>query len=168
MKTKENPFESAAVRERHETSAYPSLPKEMPTFKTHVPRECRDCKVENAFTAWRSEEIGPSFNSFINFNPNWGIPPAGKRAVIELVTATINVPAGEHARLRMFTNIGTTPSNLDLVLTSQGQVGGKENLMCTHSIRAYADTTIEFNVNRDNAQTKGHAFICISGYYVDM
>jgi hypothetical protein len=168
MKTKEPPFEMAAIRERQETIANPTSPKEMPTFKTHVPRECRDCKVENAFTAWRSEEIGPSFNTLISFNPAWGIPPAGKRAVIELVTATINVPAGERARLRMFTSIGSTPSNLDFVLTSQGQVGGKESLMCTHSIRAYSDNLVEFNVNRDNAQTKGYAFICISGYYVDM
>jgi len=27
---------------------------------------------------------------------------------------------------------------------------------------------IEFNVNRDNAQTEGDAFVCISGYLIDV
>jgi transposase len=87
--------------------------------------------------------------------------------VIELVTATINVPQGEFARLRMFTSLGSAPSNLDLTLTPQGQFGGQQILMCTHNVRVYSDSLIEFNVNRDNAQTSGNAFICISGYLVD-
>jgi hypothetical protein len=102
----------------------------------------------------------------IDFNPDWGIPPTGKRAVIELVTATILVPKGEKARLRLFTSLGTAASNLDFVLIEQGVVGGQDVLIATHAIRAYSDSLIEFNVNRDNATTKGHAFICISGYLV--
>jgi hypothetical protein len=112
-------------------------------------------------------ELPPSFNVGINFNPDWGIPPSGKRAVIELVTATISVPQGEKARLRLFTSLGSAASNFDFVLTQQGQVGGQDVLVGTHAIRAYSDSLIEFNVNRDNATTKGHAFICISGYLVD-
>jgi hypothetical protein len=103
----------------------------------------------------------------ISFNPAWGIPPAGKIAVIELVTASILVPAGEFARLRMFTTLGSAASNLDFTLTPQGQVGGRRILMCTHAVRVYSDSQIEFNVNRDNAQTTGSALICISGYLVD-
>jgi hypothetical protein len=134
--------------------------------RRRVPLEC-DCRALSAFHAWRDEPLPPSFNVSIDFNPAWGIPPAGKRAVIELVTATIVVPSGEFARLRMFTSLGSAASNLDLTLTPQGQFGGKQILSCTHAIRAYSDSLVDFNVNRDNAQTKGSAFICISGYLVD-
>lgn len=128
--------------------------------------EC-DCRALSAFHAWRDEQLPPSWNVFINFNPAWGIPPAGKRAVIELVTATVLVPSGEFARLRMYTSLGSAASNLDLALTPQGQVGGQRILTCTHAVRVYSDSSIEFNVNRDNAQTTGSALVCISGYLVD-
>ena len=135
--------------------------------RTHVTRRCEDCRVENAFHAWRDQHLTPSFNWSIDFS-TWGIPPAGKRAVIELVTATISVPSGEWARLRMYTSLGSAPSNLDLILTPQGQVGGRQILIATHTVRVYSDQLIEFNVNRDNAQTEGDAFICISGFLIDM
>ncbi len=32
----------------------------------------------------------------------------------------------------------------------------------------YSDHLIAFNVNRDNATTEGEAFICISGYFIDV
>jgi hypothetical protein len=62
---------------------------------------------------------------------------------------------------------GTAASNLDFTLTPQGQVAGQQILIGTHNVRVYSDSLIEFNVNRDNAQTTGHAFVCISGYLVD-
>ena len=88
--------------------------------------------------------------------------------MIELVTATISVPAGEKARLRLFTGLPQAASNLDFVLTEQGKVSGNDLLVATHSVRVYSDSPIEFNVNRDNAQTKGEAVICISGYLADL
>src|SRR5579885_1450454 len=75
---------------------------------------------------------------------------------------------GEWARLRMSTSIGFSASNLDLVLTPQGQVGGQQIFVATHFVRVYSDQLIPFSVNRDNAQTEGHAFICISGYLIDI
>ena len=129
-------------------------------------KTCEDCRAFAAFHAWREQPLTPSFNWCIDFTAEVNIP-AGKRAVIELVTATITVPAGEKARLRLFTSLGMAPSNLDLTLTPQGTVLGKDELVATHTIRAYSDELIEFNVNRDNAQTEGNAFICISGYIVD-
>jgi len=129
-------------------------------------KEC-DCRALSAFHAWREEPLPKSWNMAISFKPAWDIPPAGKRAVIELVTASIYVPQGEFARLRLFTSLGYAPSNLDFTLTPQGQVGGQQILVCTHNVRVYSDSLIEFNVNRDNPQTTGTAFICISGYLVD-
>ena len=158
---------SAPIREALEARAQKATMAERQYVKTLVAQQCKDCRVDNAFHAWREQHLTPSFNWFIDFS-SWGIPPAGKRAVIELVTATISVPSGERARLRMFTSLGSVPSNLDFVLTPQGQVGGREILVCTHSVRVYSDQLIEFNVNRDNAQTVGDAFICISGYLIDV
>jgi hypothetical protein len=126
---------------------------------------CDDCRATTAFQAWHSVDLTPSFNVAVNF-ADWKIVPTGKRAVIELVTAQILVPSGEWARLRLFTSLGTVPSNIDLFLTFQGNVSGKAIYDATHSIRAYTDNEIEFNINRDNATTTGSALICISGYIV--
>ena len=62
--------------------------------------------------------------------------------------------------------VGSVPSNLDLFLTFQGNVGGKAIYDATHSLRAYSDNEIDFDINRDNATTAGSALICISGYIV--
>jgi len=127
---------------------------------------CDDCRAVNAFQAWHDQDLTPSFNWEISF-ADYGIPPAGKRAVIELVTAQIIVPSGEWARLRMYTSLGTIPSNLDLFLTFQGNVSGQSIYVATHSIRSYSDGPISFDINRDNAETSGYALICISGYLAD-
>jgi hypothetical protein len=118
-----------------------------------------DCRARNAFHEFRDQDLPPSFNVAFTFTI-----PAKTRVVIEFVTASVLVPAGEMARLRLFTGLGTSPSNLDLTLTPQGVVNGKQILVATHRVRAYADSLLEFNVNRDNAITSGHALICISGY----
>ena len=81
-----------------------------------------------------------------------------------MVTAPIIVPSGEWARLRMYTSLGTVLSNLDLFQTFQGDPSGKANYTATHSIRAYTDNEIDFDIDRDNATTRGSALICVSGY----
>ncbi len=134
--------------------------------RTTVPGACDDCRAVNAFHAWHDLELTPSFNWEVSF-ADYGIPPAGKRAVIEFVTAQIIVPQGEWARLRLGTSLGTLPSNLDLFLTFQGNVSGQSVYVATHSIRAYSDGPIGFDINRDNAETSGYALICISGYLAD-
>jgi hypothetical protein len=118
-----------------------------------------------AFQAWHSVELTPSFNVMVSF-ADWKIVPKGKRAVIELVTAQVIVPSGEWARLRMYTSLGSVPSNLDLYLMFQGNVSGNAIYNATHSLRAYTDNEIDFDINRDNATTSGSALICISGYVV--
>jgi hypothetical protein len=120
--------------------------------------EC-DCRARNAFHEWRDGTLPPSFNMEFSFSI-----PANSRLVIEMVTASIIVPAGEMARLRMYTGLGTSPSNLDLVLTPQGVVNGQQILVATHCTRAYADSLLAFNVNRDNPVTSGYGLICVSGY----
>jgi hypothetical protein len=126
---------------------------------------CEDCRAATAFQAWHSIDLTPSLNWIVSF-ADWKIVPKGKRAVIELVTAQIIVPSGEWARLRMYTSLGTVPSNLDLFLTFQGNFSGNAIYDATHVLRAYTDDLIEFDINRDNATTTGSALICISGYIV--
>lgn len=156
--------EMPSVREKV-SRELPKRALSLPQVKSSVSTECDDCRARTAFQAWHDATLTPAFNYEIDFS-DWNIVPAGKRAVIELVTATVQVPAGEWARLRMYTSLGSIPSNLDLVLTPQGQPEGQNTYEATHSIRAYTDHDIFFNVNRDNATTKGYALICISGYIV--
>ena len=143
----------------------PASPSTLPgsAVRTTTAGACEDCRATTAFQAWHSVDMTPSFNWEINFADS-KIVPKGKRAVIELVTAQIIVPSGEWARLRMYTSLGSVPSNLDLLLTFQGDVSGTAIYNATHSLRAYTDNEINFNINRDNATTSGSALICISGY----
>jgi hypothetical protein len=122
---------------------------------------CKEPCVMSAFHEWHAATLTPSFNFELNFTV-----PSGMRLVIELVTAWIQVPIGEAARLRMFTGLGTSPSNLDLVVTPQGVAGGQQVYVATHYLRAYTDGFLAFNINRDNALTPGYALICVSGHLV--
>jgi hypothetical protein len=137
-----------------------------PPVRKKVADACDDCAARTSFQAWHDVELEPSFNVEIDFG-DWNLIPPGKRAVIELVTALIGVPDGEWARLRLFTSNGTAAGNFDLALVKQGVLGGQQQLVATHSVRVYSDGLIVFNVNRDNATTKGNALICVSGYVAD-
>jgi hypothetical protein len=122
---------------------------------------CDKCGAD-AYLEWHDAQLTPAFNFELGFNP-----PAGQRLVIEFVTATVEVPAGESARLRMFTGFSSGQAgNFDLALTPQGIVGGNAVYVSTQSVRAYTDGFLGFNVNRDNPQTAGYALVCVSGYIV--
>ncbi len=124
-------------------------------------KECQDWCALHGYHAWHEQHMTPSYNWMFD------IPiPAGKLFVVELVTAQILVPAGESARLRMYTSLGPSPSNLDLFLTPQGVANGNAIYVATHALRAYSDGPVGFDVNRDNAVTEGDAFVCMSGHLV--
>lgn len=131
------------------------------TPPTPRPEPCDRC-ASDAFLQWQEAQLEPAFNAEITFDP-----PQGQRLVIEFVAATIEVPAGESARLRMFTGFSNGQAgNFDLVLAPQGIVNGQSVYVATHMIRAYTDSFLAFNINRDNASTPGSALICVSGYTV--
>jgi len=155
---------ASALRDAVQPAAT-QAPQPRSALRSMVVGTCEDCRATTAFQAWHSIDMTPSFNWTVDF-ADWNLVPTGKRAIIELVTAQIIVPAGEWARLRMYTSLGTVPSNLDLFLTFQGNVSGNAIYDATHSIRAYTDNLIQFDINRDNATTSGSALICISGYIV--
>jgi hypothetical protein len=138
------------------TATLPELPAPQP-----MPAPCDTCAAD-AYLQWQEVQLTPSFNYEIGFTA-----PSGQRLVIEFVTATIEVPAGESARLRMFTGFSNGQAgNFDLALTPQGIRGGQATYVCTHEVRAYTDGFLAFNINRDNAITSGDALICVSGYLV--
>jgi hypothetical protein len=117
MERKKNPVkEPPPIRKLVERPSQPTAAVSMLLVKTHSPRECRECRVENAFHAWHDAHLTASYNYSIDFTGTVNIP-ASKRAVIELVTASVYVPSGEKARLRMYKSLGSTPSNLDFVLS---------------------------------------------------
>jgi hypothetical protein len=61
--------------------------------RTATTQSCEDCRAATAFQLWHDQDLSPSFNWEIDFSDEIDIS-AGHRAVIELVTATIIVPAG--------------------------------------------------------------------------
>lgn len=168
MKKKDRPpLEASTIRETVERVS-PELNPKAPPIKTKVRMGCEDCRAENAFHAWSSAPLpAHTFNYSMVLTDNVNIP-SGKRAVIELVTATISVPIGERALLRLWTSLGHSPSNLDLALTPHGELFGLDQLVATHALRVYSDHTIELNVSRNNSESEGYAVVCISGYFVDV
>ena len=128
-----------------------------------APCECDDCCALNAHAIWGFVNLIPAWNGAINFSV-----PAGKRYVIESITATINVPDGENVRLRLATGIGIHTSNMDLVVIPQGVVLGQAVFVATHALKAYADSLLRIFIARDNPNTKGYAFACFSGYLIDL
>jgi hypothetical protein len=142
----------------------PTLKRKVAAHKLIKPKgapECREPCVMSAFQQWEDASLTPAWNYMFSFTV-----PAGKRLVIELVTAMIQVPAGENARLRMYTALPMGPSNLDLFVTPQGVVNGLSTYVATHYLRSYTDGFLEFNINRDNPFTPGYALICVSGHLV--
>jgi hypothetical protein len=85
----------------------PTLKRKVAASKLKTPKGAPECKepcVMSAFQEWRDANLTPSWNYMLSFTV-----PAGKRLVIELVTAMIQVPAGESTRLRMYTALPMGP-----------------------------------------------------------
>ena len=140
----------------------PSRIKAVVDLKRKQERVCADWCALSAWHNWTDIHMRPAWNhGGLGF-----LVPKGKILVVELVTATIVVPFGEAARLRMNTALGGRPSNLDLALTLQGTPNGIAIWVCTQSLRAYSDLMVDFSVNRDNPWTEGDAFVSVSGHLV--
>src|SRR5215475_3186367 len=74
-------------------------------------RDCEDCRAWTAFQMTTYGMLGNALNTSFDLSSAVKIPK-GKRAVIELVTASIFVPAKTWVSLRMYTSLGVVPSNL--------------------------------------------------------
>lgn len=128
-------------------------------YQQPAKQPCTNPCASNSFVEWREINLTPSFNYELNF----GVP-AGKQAVIELITATIEVPIGEWVRIRFYTSIGSAPGNFDLTVVPQGNVNGQTIFIATHPLKVYTDSLLAVNINRDNDTTSAYALVCIGGY----
>jgi len=125
-----------------------------------------NCREQSAFQYWQDETLAPCSDAVLDFSDLVSIP-AGKRAVIELVTGTIQVPAGQSAHLRMSTSLECAPSELDLAVIPQHALGCACVLMVSQTMREYTDGEIAFQVTRERCEGAGYALICISGHFVE-
>src|SRR6516225_11736810 len=86
------------VRKEVQLRSAQSVAIPTPPVRVTPTSTCEDCRAYAAFQAWHDLQLTPSFNWEVSFD-DWNIVPKGKRAVVELVTATVIVPSGEWARL---------------------------------------------------------------------
>jgi|ERR1700674_3320641 len=137
------------------------------SVQAHVVQSREEPAVADGFHVGRNHQhLVPAFNLSIDFTDDV-VVPAGKRAVIEFMTATISVPDGEAVHLRMRTSLGSTAYDTDLCLATQGQTSGRQILVAADCGPVYSDYLLEFNIGRDNTQTEGDAFIAVSGYFAN-
>ena len=96
--------------------------------------------------------------------------PAGKRLVIESVTARATLPTGQ----RVILSISSTTSGRDamhyIAVTPQGSFPTYDAYAATSAVRIYADadTTIRFEARRSADAGVANVNIVISGQYLSM
>jgi hypothetical protein len=117
-----------------------------------------------AFQAWKEVDSVTDTSANIDF-ADWNIVPKGKRAVIELITASILTPPDTWPSLGLNTAVGTANLNLNLSVTPQGQTANWATYVATHSLRVYTDGIIVFGVRCP--KPTGAVLISISGYIAD-
>lgn len=98
--------------------------------------------------------------------------PAGKRLVIENISANGRVPAGQpFLNLHISTNVANGGSKAHyLVMSQQGSVGNTTWFAASQQVRLYADpgTSVTFSVFRVAAGPEGVVDVTISGYLIDV
>ena len=107
---------------------------------------------------------GSEFNETVSFTV-----PAGKRLVIETVSANAAMPTGQKAIINVATVGGGQNGRAWLALAEQGNVSGLDRYAVAQSLRMYADplTTVAFQVVRSGAASTASFNFSVAGYYVD-
>jgi hypothetical protein len=95
--------------------------------------------------------------------------PAGKRLVIENVSAQMRVLAGAFAVVSVHTTVGGNQAQAEVALAPQGTFGRESRFAATQNMRLYADpgTTVAISYARSVADTTGKLTLGFSGYLVD-
>jgi len=96
--------------------------------------------------------------------------PAGKRLVIESITARTTVPDGQHVILHLTTTTSGRDAIHYIALKDQGAFPTFHPFVATATIRIYADaeTTIRFSAQRSNGTGVANVNVVISGQYLSM
>jgi hypothetical protein len=95
--------------------------------------------------------------------------PAGKRLVIENVSAHIRVLTGAFVVVRVNTSVGGAFSEAEVPLVFQGTFGREAHFSATQNMRLYADpnTAVTISYFRSTTDTTGKVTLGFSGYLVD-
>ena len=96
--------------------------------------------------------------------------PASKRLVIETVTVTAVVPAGQSPLVTFSALVNGTGEAFRLAVTRQGTFSGDDVFVGTHSTRFYADSgnsAVQGGVLRNATAGTGQLQIRVSGYLVN-
>lgn len=124
---------------------------------------CKDPTAFSAFVMWRSNPTSEAVGSIVDFAEELALAKA-ERAVVEHVSARVSVPKGTHVRFRMFTSLGYSAGNIDLIAAYQGCIHGKDVHVVSHSMRAYTDRMLQVVCEADDAGASEDLLVCVSGY----
>jgi hypothetical protein len=113
----------------------------------------------------------PDGATFAAINPGIN-PPAGKRLVIEAVSASGNIPSGQKfaCTLNITDEFAQVLFNLDLTLTLQATFGGVDSFQGNTTTRVYLEPSdnIAFDAFRTSGAGSGGMRVSFSGYFVDV
>ena len=114
--------------------------------------------------------IGLGMNAGVQFNNFEITVPAGKRLVIESITARTTVPDGQHVILHLTTTTSGRGSRHYITLKDQGAFPTFHAFTATGTVRIYADaeTTIRFSAQRSDSTGIANVNVVISGQYLPM
>ena len=114
--------------------------------------------------------IGLGMNPGVQFNNFEITVPAGKRLVIESITARTTVRDGQYVILHLTTTTSGRGSRHYITLTDQGTFPTFHAFTATGTVRIYADaeTTIRFSAQRSDGAGVANVNVAISGQYLPM
>ena len=124
-----------------------------------------DLAALNAVARATTADWGAATSSAVNMYT----VPAGKRLVIENVSAHMRVLAGAFVRVSVHTSVGGTFSEAEVPMVPQGTFGRESHFSATQNMRLYADpnTAVTLSYSRSTTDTTGKVTLGFSGYLVD-
>jgi hypothetical protein len=110
-----------------------------------------------------------SWGSGLTETVSLAVVPAGKRMVIEHITAHVAFLGPGQALLSINTTAGGVPGQRPIPLTSQGNLSGYDHLAASELVKMFADpeTTISVTGQRDSTSHMGGFMVTVDGYLVD-
>ncbi len=124
-----------------------------------------DLAALNAVARATTADWGAATSSAVNMYT----VPAGKRLVIENVSAHMRVLAGAFVRVSVHTSVGGAASEAEVPMVPQGTFGRESHFSATQNMRLYADpnTAVTLSYSRSTTDTTGKVTLGFSGYLVD-
>jgi hypothetical protein len=98
--------------------------------------------------------------------------PAGKRFVVDFISAQASLPAGQHPLIlvKAFVNGANNGVSHNLLTTLQSNFGGNDQWVASQPTRLYADpnTNLQIFFFRDATAGQASLFLKVSGHFVNV